>query len=121
MTTNHTKQHHADEKTEHMKEETGQGSVQKKTKAELDALKAVFYDQPDLLTIVTLGDLESQELRSIFSQTSEVFAACINQYVVGRTGAGKTSLGNWLFEKQVMSSTGYMDCTTAIGLIRLKG
>jgi hypothetical protein len=44
----------------------------------------------------------------------------VKQYTVGRTGAGKTSLGNRLFGEEVMSSTGHINCTDYIGLLKMR-
>jgi len=49
------------------------------------------------------------------------FANRINLYVTGRTGAGKTSLGNSLLDSQVMKSTGLQNCTDFIGFFKLAG
>ncbi|HCI81721.1 MAG TPA: hypothetical protein DHW02_18745, partial [Ktedonobacter sp.] len=86
----------------------------------LDVLKHIFHDQPDLLSIVTLGDLESQELRSHYQQSGDLFTSHVNIYAVGRTSAGKTSIGNMLFGQMVMTSTGHTNCTDYIGLFRMK-
>lgn len=89
-------------------------------KQALDVLKHIFHDQPDLLSIVTLGDIESQELRSQYQQVGGLFTSHVNIYAVGRTSAGKTSIGNMLFGQLVMKSSGHTNCTDYIGLFRMK-
>jgi predicted GTPase len=69
----------------------------------LDVLRMLFNDQPDLLRIVTSRDLASQQLLVELRQRDDLLGAPVKQYVVGRTGAGKTSLGNRLFGAEVMS------------------
>lgn len=85
----------------------------------LETLRSIFQDQPDLLKIIELGDIESSKLVGAFRESNELFAAPINLYVTGRTGAGKTSLGNCLLEKVEMKSTGHMDCTDSVGYFKL--
>jgi hypothetical protein len=88
--------------------------------AALRLLEAVFADQPDLLDIVTAGDLESQQLLAELRKRDNLLAGPVQLYVVGRTGAGKTSIGNRLFGADVMKSTGHMNCTDFIGVLRLR-
>lgn len=85
----------------------------------LDTLRLIFQDQPDLLKIIELGDIESNKLVGAFREDNELFATPINLYVTGRTGAGKTSLGNCLLEEVKMKSTGHMDCTDSVGYFKL--
>lgn len=88
--------------------------------AALRVLEAVFGDQPDLLEIVTVRDLESQQLLGELRKRDNLLAGPVRLYVVGRTGAGKTSIGNRLFGSDVMKSTGHMNCTDFIGVLRLR-
>jgi hypothetical protein len=83
-------------------------------------LRTIFDDQPDLLDIVSVQDLESEELLSAFQVRSGLFADPVAMWVAGRTHAGKTSLGNRLFGKLAMASTGHMNCTDGIGLLKLR-
>ncbi|RUT03543.1 hypothetical protein DSM106972_051820 [Dulcicalothrix desertica PCC 7102] len=85
----------------------------------LETLRSIFHDQPDLLKIIQLGDIESSKLVGAFRENNDLFAAPINLYVTGRTGAGKTSLGNCLLEEVKMESTGHMDCTDSVGYFKL--
>lgn len=85
----------------------------------LETLRGIFQDQPDLLKIIELGDIESSKLVGAFRENNELFATPINLYVTGRTGAGKTSLGNCLLEEVKMKSTGHMDCTDSVGFFKL--
>jgi hypothetical protein len=86
----------------------------------LDLLKLIFADQPHLLDVVTLADLESGRLLEEMRERAGLLSSPVKMFVVGRTSAGKTSLGNSLFGKNAMESTGFMDCTSYIGLLRLK-
>lgn len=74
------------------------------SKTALETLRLIFNDQPDLLEIIKLGDIESEKLVNSFRENNELFAAPVNLYVTGRTGAGKTSLGNRLLAQSVMES-----------------
>ncbi|MGB3466491.1 MAG: GTPase [Cyclobacteriaceae bacterium] len=88
--------------------------------ASLEILKGIFSDHPDALNIFTLENLEAEGYKEHFRNNSEIFASPINMYVTGRTGAGKTALGNCLLsEASVMSSTGFQDCTKEIGWFKL--
>jgi ribosomal protein S17E len=87
---------------------------------ELDVLRTIFHDQPDLLEVVTAADLESEQLLNVLRQRDDLYGEPVKMYVVGRTGAGKTSLGNRLFGADVMSSTGHINCTDYIGLLRMR-
>ena len=86
----------------------------------LAMLTAIFHDQPELLHAVTLGDLQSQRLLEEVRTKGKLFSEQIHQFVVGRTHAGKTTLGNLLFGSEAMSVSGKQDCTDYIGRVRLK-
>jgi hypothetical protein len=101
-----------------MAHETGNGADG--TTDALGRLQLLFSDQPDLLTIVTSSDLEAQQLLVAFRQRDDLLAEPVKQYTVGRTTAGKTSLGNRLFGEDVMKSTGHANCTDFIGLLRMR-
>ncbi|MBD2311662.1 50S ribosome-binding GTPase [Desertifilum sp. FACHB-1129] len=84
----------------------------------IDTLKLIFQDQPGLLEIIQLGGIESEQLLNTFRK-QELFTTPINLYVTGRTGSGKTSLGNRLLNQSIMNSTGYQDCTDKVGFFKL--
>ncbi len=86
----------------------------------IGVLKWLFSDQPNLLDVVTLGDLESGHLLEEVRRRTGLFADPVKMVVVGRTGAGKTSLGNSLFGKKAMKTTGRMDCTKSLGVFHMK-
>jgi predicted GTPase len=87
----------------------------------LEILKGLFSDKPDALKVFNLENLEPEYLKEKFRSSSELFASSVNMYVTGRTGAGKTALGNCLLsETTVMKSTGFQDCTREIGWFKLK-
>src|SRR5262249_46335525 len=108
--------------------EKGWGMAQKPTgpaqgapgSSALDVLRRLFHDQPELLEVVTAKDLESEQLLAVLRQRDDLYGEPVKQYVAGRTGAGKTSLGNRLFGEDVMSSTGHINCTDYIGLLRMR-
>ncbi len=85
----------------------------------LETLKVLFKDYPETFNIFNLESLEGDYLKQMFNQ--EAFASLINLYVTGRTGAGKTSLGNSLLNSSVMKSNGFQDCTDFIGFFKLGG
>jgi hypothetical protein len=87
--------------------------------ASLETLKGLFGDRPEALKIFDLKSLESQYLKDQLRNSGELFADAINLWVTGRTGAGKTSLGNSLLDSVVMKSNGFQDCTDFIGYFRL--
>ncbi|MEK8020573.1 MAG: hypothetical protein VSS75_027215 [Candidatus Parabeggiatoa sp.] len=86
--------------------------------ASLETLKVLFKDKPDALTVFDLKSITSEYLKSKIRE-EKLFASPINLWVTGRTGAGKTSLGNSLLDSKIMKSTGYIDCTDFIGFFRL--
>ncbi|AFY99601.1 GTPase [Calothrix sp. PCC 6303] len=85
----------------------------------LNNLLSIFQDQPEILEIINLSDLESKKLIGALNKNNKLFASPVNLYVTGRTGAGKTYLGNRLIEQDVMKSTGNIDCTDSVGCFRL--
>lgn len=87
-------------------------------KASLDVLKGLFDDQPDALTVFDLESISSEYLKKRIRE-GKLFASPIKMWVTGRTGAGKTSLGNSLLDLKIMKSTGYMDCTDFVGFFKL--
>lgn len=87
--------------------------------ASLESLRGLFSDKPEALKVFDLQSLESQYLKDKLRNSGELFADAINLWVTGRTGAGKTSLGNSLLDSVVMKSNGFQDCTDFIGYFRL--
>ena len=87
--------------------------------ASLEILRGLFGDKPEALKVFDLQSLESQYLKEKLRDSGELFADAINLWVTGRTGAGKTSLGNSLLDSDVMKSNGFQDCTDFIGYFRL--
>lgn len=87
--------------------------------ASLEVLRGLFSDKPEALKVFDLQSLESQYLKDKLRNSGELFADAINLWVTGRTGAGKTSLGNSLLDSVVMKSNGFQDCTDFIGFFRL--
>ncbi|UXE60778.1 MAG: 50S ribosome-binding GTPase [Woronichinia naegeliana WA131] len=87
--------------------------------ASLEILRGLFGDKPEALKVFDLQSLESQYLKEKLRDNGELFADAINLWVTGRTGAGKTSLGNSLLDSDVMKSNGFQDCTDFLGYFRL--
>ena len=84
----------------------------------LETLKVLFSDKPDALTVFDLKNITSEYLKGKIRK-EKLFASPINLWVTGRTGAGKTSLGNSLLDSKIMKSTGNIDCTDFVGFFRL--
>ncbi|OAD23149.1 hypothetical protein THIOM_001025, partial [Candidatus Thiomargarita nelsonii] len=84
----------------------------------LKTLKVLFSDKPDALTVFDLKSITSEYLKGKI-RDEKLFASPINLWVTGRTGAGKTSLGNSLLDSKIMKSTGKIDCTDFVGFFRL--
>ncbi|MGH3922901.1 MAG: GTPase, partial [Pseudonocardiaceae bacterium] len=82
-------------------------------------LRSLFDDRPDLLEIVTLADAESHEMAGALRTTGGLFADSLNTWATGRTGAGKSSLGNSLCGSAAMPSDGHTNCTFEIGVLRM--
>ena len=84
-------------------------------------LQVMFADKPDLLEANSLENLESEILIRQLREQDKLFATPINIYVTGRTGAGKTTLGNRLLDSNqaAMKTDGRQDCTNSLQLFRL--
>jgi hypothetical protein len=86
----------------------------------LENLKILFQNRPDVLNMLDLRELDLAGLESealINAQKNrKLFPEPVNLYVTGRTGAGKTSLGNSLLDsgKRPMESHGHIDCTSSV-------
>lgn len=87
--------------------------------ASLKLLQEIFDEDKEILKIFTLSNLEAEAVKENFRTGSQQFAEAINMYVTGRTGAGKTTLGNCLLVGVQMSSTGFQNCTREIGYFQL--
>lgn len=85
----------------------------------LETLKVLFKDYPEALKVFNMDSLETDYLKDKLK--NEAFPSRINMYVTGRTGAGKTTLGNKLLDSNVMKSNGFQDCTDFIGYFKLGG
>jgi len=84
----------------------------------LESLKVLFKDKPDALTVFDLKSINSEYLKDKLRE-EKLFTSPINLWVTGRTGAGKTSLGNSLLDSKIMKSTGNIDCTDFVGFFKL--
>ncbi|HBK24241.1 MAG TPA: hypothetical protein DDZ60_17605 [Planktothrix sp. UBA10369] len=85
----------------------------------LKLLQEIFEEDKDILKIFTLDNLEAEAIKENFRTGSQQFAEAINMYVTGRTGAGKTTLGNCLLVGFQMASTGFQNCTKEIGYFKM--
>jgi len=92
----------------------------------LQNLKNLFQDSPDVLRMLDLLELDLTGLESealIKAQKDkQLFPEPVNFYATGRTGAGKTSLGNSLLDlsKPIMESHGHIDCTNSVQYLKFK-
>jgi hypothetical protein len=84
-----------------------------------ESLKVLFKDKPDALMVFDLESTASEYLKGKLRK-EKLFASPINLWVTGRTGAGKTSLGNSFLDSKKMPSSGKIDCTNFVGRIRLE-
>lgn len=92
----------------------------------LHSLKYLFQDRPEVLRMLDLREfdlagLESEALIKALKER-QFFPEPVNFYATGRTGAGKTSLGNSLVDSKetLMESHGYQDCTNSVQFFILK-
>ncbi|MDY7049669.1 MAG: GTPase, partial [Microcystis panniformis WG22] len=87
----------------------------------LKSLQRLFSDRPEVLRLLDPSNLDPDRIAGEVIldnyRNQEGFASTVNLYVTGRTGAGKTSLGNTIFDskQKAMKSTGYMNCTDDVG------
>lgn len=99
---------------------TRQGGAPGPADDALELLQALFHDKPRLLNVVTLGDLEGQGVVNEVRSHAQLFGQPVYQFTVGRTQAGKSTLGNLLFGTDVMKVTGRQDCTGEIGMLPMR-
>ncbi|MGB3206296.1 MAG: hypothetical protein WBB28_15005 [Crinalium sp.] len=85
----------------------------------LKRLEDAFLDKPYILQIVQLGTCESEKTLE-FIRNGEIYAKPVNVYMTGRTGSGKTTVGNLLFGKAVLNSSGHIDCTDFLAICNFK-
>lgn len=86
----------------------------------LQTLKTIFKDRPEVLRLLDYRELDESQLtdeelaREL--KKRKLYPEPINFYATGRTGAGKTSLGNRLLvsEGTPMESHGRQDCTKEV-------
>jgi hypothetical protein len=86
-------------------------------------LRNLFGDCPDVLRMLDFRELDLAELTDAKVAESfrsrQLYPEPVRLYATGRTGAGKSSLGNKFLEGSPLPSTGYVDCTSAVQYFRL--
>jgi hypothetical protein len=95
--------------------------------ASLKTLQTLFADRPDVVRMLNRRELDVQELTDAgliaTYQTHKLYPEPVNLYVTGRTGAGKSSLGNRFLAgsplPSPLSSTGYQNCTWVVQFFQL--
>lgn len=87
------------------------------------SLRNLFYDRPDVLRMLDLREVDASKIGSEFATQQQKreggFLKPVNLYSTGRTGAGKTSLGNNFLDNEPLKSTGHQDCTEFVHYFQL--
>lgn len=89
-------------------------------------LKIIFQDYPEVLKLLDLRELDADNLEGQYltqeMRERELYSQSVNFYATGRTGAGKTSLGNCLLDSKsiTMESHGHIDCTSVVQHFKMK-
>jgi hypothetical protein len=87
------------------------------------SLRNLFYDRPDVLRMLDLREVDASKIGSEFATQQQKreggFLEPVNLYSTGRTGAGKSSLGNRFLDDAPLVSTGHQDCTEFVHYFQL--
>ncbi len=86
----------------------------------LENLKILFQDRPEVLRLLDFRELDESNLtdQQLAKELKKrkLYSEPVNFYATGRTGSGKTSLGNSLLDagQTAMESHGHIDCTDVV-------
>jgi len=88
-----------------------------------ERLRLLFSDVPEILRLLDPLMLDfkkaEDETTSSAVRQDKIFTTSVNLYVTGKSKVGKSTLGNKLFDNNLLPTTGFVDCTDALYLARI--